>query len=455
MHTLYCCRSSILSNNDSTASDDYSNFDRRPFLGRMLNKPPSRPSSASCAQTESRKNLLLLMEEVEERSSSETNLILQTSKREENEEEKDEISKTAAVVCGGDDDKTKEEQEQLPQPPKSYKLGKFLSISDTMLPVEERSHEYIAEGPSEPQVEPAKQVKPVEPVEPAETPPSDDPGNPEKKPSEEEMPKYQPGKFVSQVTPLTEPEKTISPEKTKTSPLNQTTNTTKVANLEEGEPVPEIKVPIPKATTSKVPPSNRWFDAYMKCKASQRRPSLPTKSSHKENPPVTKTQPSVKDSATVVNPDQSALEKDKDSDQNTSEKDADQSTAKKDDFEKVQKITPSKSYKWLEAMQKYKAFKEQREDSRNSVETSEEGNKDESPSPLSSTVKSPQKSAEEPTFSSLAQRAQVFGGMRKKPPLRRAKSFQIGCSCDSASPLATGLTRPTRVLKRQQTASLS
>lgn len=457
----------MLSNNGSTvSSDDYPNgwnLERKPYPGRLLNKPPSRPSSASCIQTHNKRKSLTSVEN-DDRSSSETNLLLQTSS-------------TVQPV---------QSDETLPQhnveresteaaaflQPKEYKMGKFLSISDTMLPAEERTHEYIAQSLTPPLVQKAANQA-VREVVTTQTSVEDKKSEADKKEVEEgrngeekllaedEVPPrdYKPGKFVTKTEPSTQLEETkdttaededveksnpppaitevqlgkFVTQSNSTSPPDEVSKETsdvgkptplaitdleseKSANVESDKTSEQSS-----KTENEVQPSNRWFDAYMKCKAAQAKAAL----IKKRMPPVIKETP-------VKKPEKQEEE--------PKEPPVNASPVNMDDFEKVQKITPSRSQKWREAMQKYKAL---------ATSSSSEENDSEK----SSAVKSPQKSAEEPTYSSLAQRAQMFGGMRKKPPLRRAKSFQIGSSDGTSSPLATGLTRPTRVLKRQMTAS--
>ena len=461
----------MLSNNDSTvSSEDYPNgwnFERKPYPGRLLNKPPSRPSSASCIPTNYKRKSLTTVEN-DDRSSSETNLLLQTSSTIE-PVQNDEISSQS--TCNTE--KESDEDAAYLQPTE-YKMGKFLSISNTMLPAEQRTYEYIAESLTPP---PVRKVadKAVKDLVAENTPKEKNNGdkketeeeeNGEEKVVEDEIPQqdYKPGKFVTKTDPTPQPEETkdTTPdedtEKSDTPAIVEVqlgkfvsqNNTTlppgevndKTADLGKPPPLSITDLESEKAaknvpdetseqssrTENKVQPSNRWFDAYMKCKAAQPKAAPLVK---KRIPPVIKEVPVKK------------LEKQEEP-QAPKESPVNASTVNMDDFEKVQKITPSRSQKWREAMQKYKTLEQKATNQASGVE--EENSQ-------SSAVKSPQKSAEEPTYSSLAQRAQMFGGMRKKPPLRRAKSFQIGSSDSTSSPLATGLTKPTRVLKRQMTAS--
>ena len=441
MTVHYCCRSSILSNNESNVSDDYQNFNRKPFLGRVLNKPPSRPSSASCVPTDTKRKQLILAE-TDDRSSSETNLTLEQSSRDDEvyKTDSDKTQNSSTVGSGSEEEEKREDD--IPSLPTQYKFGKFVSISDTMLPTEERDHEYIAEGPTTPPPSaPSDLEKPVKPVQLEEqvvesVAQNVNDGKVEEEPSEDETPvQYEPGKFVSQITSLSAPdqEETEAGEKAE----NVVPHTPVVTNP-VSEHVPNTAEAKQESSKQEgTPPSNRWFDAYMKCKASQAKqkkpPPVAAKKTTATKPPVKK--PELKELPIKEQPMATA---------------PDPGMVEKDDFEKVQKITPSKSYKWLEAMQKYKALKtdtEQKCESK-SVQVADEW----SQGPKTA-VSTPKKSSEEPTFSTLSQRAQVFGGMRKKPPLRRAKSFQVGG--DNASPLATGLTRPTKVLKKQMTASFT
>ena len=458
----------MLSNNESTvSSEDYPNgwnydHERKLYPGRLLNRPPSRPSSASCIQTNYERKSLTMVKN-DDRSSSETNLLLQTSSTIEPAQSDETLSQSNT--------EKESDEDAAHLQPRDYKMGKFLSISDTMLPAEERTHEYIAESLTPP---PVRKVadKAVKTLEAEHTP--EEKSNEDKKEAEEEENReekvvedevsqdYQPGKFVTQTDPTQQPEETkdttadedteksdppvivevqlgkfLSQSNT-TSPPDEVNDT--AADLEKPTPLaitdleseksveamPHETNEQPTKTENKVQPSNRWFDAYRKCKAAQAK-ATPIK---KRIPPVIKEVPPVKKPEKQEEP------------QAPKEPPVNASTVNMDDFEKVQKITPSRSQKWREAMQKYKTL-EQKATSQNVQASGGE----------SSAVKSPQKSAEEPTYSSLAQRAQMFGGMRKKPPLRRAKSFQIGSSDSANSPLATGLTRPTRVLKRQMTAS--
>ena len=463
----------MLSYNESTvSSDDYPNgwnFERKPYPGRLLNKPPSRPSSASCLPTDYKRESPTIVEN-DDRSSSETNLLLQTSI--------EPIQNYNSTSSQSTTEKDSDEDTAY-LPPLEYKMGKFLSISDTMLPAEERIHEYIAKGPAPSANKDKVADKAVKELDVAGAPveennggkgeTQEDDGGKEEKLTDDKMPtNYQPGKFVP-----TKSDTTSQPKDTKdataddqdleessppaivevplgkfvaqnstTSQLEEVSDTVTTADL--GKPIPPTitdledeklaKVVPPDETNKqsnkakdKVQPSNRWFDAYMKCKAAQAKAAPVKKRMH----PVIKEVPVKK------------LEKKEELP--AKEPPVNASEVNMDDFEKVIKITPSKSQKWREAIQKYKTL-EQKSVGQNVQAISEEQSQ-------SSTVKSPQKSAEEPTYSSLAQRAQVFGGMRKKPLLRRAKSFQIGSSDNASSPLATGLTRPTRVLKRQMTAS--
>ena len=454
----------MLSNNESlVSSDDYPNgwnFERKPYPGRPLNKPPSRPSSASCIQTNYKRKSLTMVEN-DDRSSSETNLLLQPSSTVEPVQ--NDTSSSQSNI-----DKESDEDAQ----PREFQMGKFMSISDTMLPAEERTYEYIAESLTPP---PVRKVadKVVKEVVVAQTPvveknedkkEAEEEGNREEKLAEGEVPRdYQPGKFVTQTDPTSQSEKTKDTtadedveksdppaimevqlgkfvSQSNTTSLPEEVNDTS-ADLEKPTPPAFTDLEIEKSATveldktseqsskteNKVQPSNRWFDAYMKCKAAQAKVA-----------PVKKRIPPVIKEAPVKTP-----EKHEEA-QVPKEPPVNASKVNMDDFEKVQKITPSRSQKWREAMQKYKALEQKA-----TVQNVQAGGSEEE----NSAVKSPQKSAEEPTYSSLAQRAQMFGGMRKKPPLRRAKSFQIGSGDNASSPLATGLTRPTRVLKRQMTAS--
>ena len=384
------------------------------------------------------------MAEDEERSSSEINLITQRdevcspSLQDGGEETKE------SSLQSSDNERECNEDEYLQ--PKEYKLGKFLSISDTMLPPEERSHEYIAEGPTPPVTEdkPVELAKPVEVKEPEATAESKSVSEIDETP----VAQYKLGAFVSQsqstcsqvatevhttveeIAPPTSTPNTI--DTAKSDPATSTPATQHGGAETDGKLTPPVAV----EKQDKTSPSNRWFDAYMKCKASQpAKRKLPlSRRAHVTTAPATR--PEAKDSATTEQPTTDASEDGK---------------VEKDDFEKVIKITPSKSVKWLEAMQKYRALRstlEQPADTTDKDPASREDGQGEKKE-----MKLPQRSSEEPTFSTLAQRAQMFGGIRRKPPLRRAKSFQVGC--DNASPLATGLTRPTRVLKKQMTTSFS
>ena len=470
-------RSSVLSNNESTvSSDDYPNgwnYERKLYPGRLLNKPPSRPSSASCIQTNYKRKSLTLVEN-EDRSSSETNLLLQTSiAMSEPVQQNDEPSSQGGVV----ERDTNEDAEAFLLQPKEYKMGKFLSISDTMLPAEERVHEYIAESPAPPprpivarkaEDEATKAQSSVKEENGDEKEAAEDEGE---KFEEDEVPRdYQPGKFVTHSDPTSssqseEIKDTMEEEEVENSDppatavemqlgkfvsQNNTTNSLQddannrdvKAGLEkptplaitdlEGEKPATVEPEKTSEQSSKTEnKTNRWFDAYMKCRAAQAK-AAPVR---KRIPPVIKEIPDKKPEKQEEPPPEPPVNA---------------RNINMDDFEKVQKITPSKSQKWREAMQKYKAL-EQKTTTPSPQATSSSGNEEKNSE--SSSAKSPHKSAEEPTYSSLAQRAQMFGGMRKKPPLRRAKSFQIGSSDSASSPLATGLTRPTRVLKRQSTAS--
>lgn len=377
----------------------------------------------------------------DDRSSSETNLVMQKSSRDEeykietNGSDLAQYSYTPGNVGSLDEDR--EMEDNASQLPNHYELGKFISMSDTMLQTEERANQYDSAGPTSPTSSDTKdleiQDKLVQLDEPVTVPAPKDDIKVEEKQSEDEGPiHYQPGKFVSQTTSTTPTpdldetredmtvEKTVPPAPTVVNP--------------EREHIPEAEADKPTTERASTPPSNRWFDAYMKCKALHGHQKKPNSTAAKKlpankPPPVEKPQvesPQVKNLPVATAPQ-----------------------TEKDNFEKVQKITPSKSHKWLEAMQKYRALKSNRVQNTSRPST----NIQEGDEPTQSSVKTPQKSAEEPTFASLAQRAQVFGGMRKRPPLRRTKSFRV--SSDNASPLATGLSRPTRVLKKQVTVSFT
>ena len=475
-------RSSVLSNNESTvSSDDYPNgwnYERKLYPGRLLNKPPSRPSSASCIQT-NYKSKSLTMVENEDRSSSETNLLLQTSTAASEPAQQNDEPLSQGGVAERDTD---EDAEAVLLQPKEYKMGKFLSISDTMLPTEERVHEYIAESPAPPPPQPIVARKAEDEATKAQSSVKEENGYEKEAAKDEEVEKfeedevprdYQPGKFVTQsdttsnsqseeIKDTTEEEKVEKSEPPAT-PMemqlgkfvsqNNTTNSLP-DDANDRDVKPALEKPTPSAITdlegeksatvepektseqsskkeNKTQPSNRWFDAYMKCKAAQAK-AAPVR---KRIPPPIKEVPDKKPVKQEEPPPEPPVNA---------------RNINMDDFEKVQKITPSKSQKWREAMQKYKTL-EQKTTTPSPQATSSSGSEEKNSE--SSSAKSPQKSAEEPTYSSLAQRAQMFGGMRKKPPLRRAKSFQIGSSDSASSPLASGLTRPTRVLKRQSTAS--
>ena len=403
------------------------------------------------------------MVENDDRSSSETNLLLPSSS-------------TAQPAQNGEQSIVEKEnaKDTVFLQPQEFKMGKFLSISDTMLPAEERTHEYIAESLTPPPVHKVA-GEAVKEVVTAETPVEEkngdkeeakEEGNGKEKLVEDEVPRdYQPGKFVTQTIPTLQPEETkdttadedveksdppaivevqlgkfVSQSNT-TSPPEEVNNAT--GDLEKPTPLAITDLKSEKSATAepdktneqssktetKAQPPNRWFDAYMKCKAAQAKVA-----------PIKKRIPPVIKEAPVKTPEK------QEEAQVPKEPPVNAGKVNLDDFEKVQKITPSRSQKWREAMQKYKALEQKATIQNVQASGSEENSQN-------SAVKSPQKSAEEPTYSSLAQRAQMFGGMRKKPPLRRAKSFQIGSGDNASSPLATGLTRPTRVLKRQMTAS--
>ena len=384
-----------------------------------------------------------MMAEVEDRSSSETNLILPREDREVEGEERKGVCEVEMNEDSTEKQADVDDDDDIFLLQKKYQLGKFLSISDTMLPVEEREHEYIAEGPKPPsppkdeRVNPAKLVKPVEPVEPAVESSSEDT---EEKPTEDEIPiNYEPGKFISQLNTSSSPKEVLNQDTTEKKAESPILTPPLAANRSEGDGGEILEADSPKPMPTKATPPNRWFDAYMKCKASQspRRKLAPTKPPQFNAPPITRPLEVTESPLKAPPTSDSCMTRDE----------------KKDDFETVQKITPSKSYKWLEAMQKYKELKSDVKQ-KNTFDSSQ-SREEESSQLSSSVVKAPQKSAEEPSFSSLAQRAQVFGGMRKKPPLRRTKSFQVGSETSVSSPLATGLTRPTRVLKKQMTASFT
>ena len=469
----------MLSNNESTvSSDDYPNgwnYERKLYPGRLLNKPPSRPSSASCIQTNYKRKSLTMVEN-EDRSSSETNLLLQTSTAmSEPAQQNDEPSSQSGVV----ERDTDEDAEAILLQPKEYKMGKFLSISDTMLPAEERVHEYIAESPAPPPPpRPIVTRKVEDEVTKAQSSVKEESGDEKEAAKEEEGEKleedevsrdYQPGKFVTQSDPTSssqseeikdateegESEKSDPPATAVEMQLGKFASQNTANSLPDDANDHDVKTGLEKPTplvitdlegekSAIVEPektseqssktenkTNRWFDAYMKCRAAQTK-AAPVR---KRIPPVIKEVPDKKPVKQEEPPPEPPVNA---------------RNINMDDFEKVQKITPSKSQKWREAMQKYKAL-EQKTTTPSPQATSSSGSEEKNSE--SSSAKSPQKSAEEPTYSSLAQRAQMFGGMRKKPPLRRAKSFQIGSSDSASSPLASGLTRPTRVLKRQSTAS--
>ena len=453
----------MLSNNESTvSSDDYPNgwnFEQKLYPGRLLNKPPSRPSSASCIQTNYKRKSLTMVEN-EDRSSSETNLLLQTSTTTPSEpvQQNDKPSSQGGIV-------ERESDEDAEAQPKEYKMGKFLSISDTMLPAEERTHEYIAESPALPP-RPIVVRKVEDEVTKAKSSVNEENGGEKEAEEEEEGEKfeedevpidYQPGKFVTQTDPTPQSEEikdTMAEEEVEKSDppatavevqlgkfvsQNNTTNSVPddandrdvKAGLEKQTPLaitdlegeksvivePDKTSEQSSKTENKTQPSNRWFDAYMKCRAAQAK-AAPIR---KRIPPVIKEVPDKKPKKQEEPPPAAK------------EPPVNARNINMDDFEKVQKITPSRSQKWREAMQKYKALEQKA--TIQSAQASSSSNEENSES---SAAKSPQKSAEEPTYSSLAQRAQMFGGMRKKPPLRRAKRFQIGSSDSASSPLATG-----------------
>lgn len=358
-----------------------------------------------------------------DRSSSETNLDLsmQASPRETMCQVTKPVAKQSQSPSSHSSDNENEHVED--EVPKQYQLGKFLSISDVQTPPEKRGKECASEG--------AKPDVPVQPIKELGMALATNDNSGEEKAVEDDVPKqYQLGKFVRPINSTTTA--TCTPEEIEDAPIEETSPTTNTSHKQERAEshVPEEEVVF--TERDKVQPSNRWFDAYLKCKASR---STQAKTPSAKKPLAKK--PLVKkplaEESSAATPDQGR--------------------DKKDDFEKVQKITPSRSYKWREALEKYRALKSDPEQKTEPNSPASEEHTQSSTAPVPVPVKPQQQSAEEPTFPSLAQRAQVFGGIRKKPPLRRTQSFQVGR--DHTSPLAMGLEKPTRVLKKQMTSDFS